>query len=819
MWNALRKALGVLPEAAPTSSSTNNITSLKASSQGVVLGGSNAGFINTGEFNGTVVIVQGQSYSCNLHIPFSTDLTGAPPAKLLRWSSRLPKELVGRSEELAKLHDWANGPAVLSCAVIEGGAGVGKTRLAFELADALRLQGWQAGQLSDPSAPVAFAASEQGALLILDYPDEQPSAVEKFFEGLKRSGESIQASLPKLRVLLLCRSYASLQPHHSFLNLEAAQDLLPMQLQALVAQEPWELFQQATQAFAAFQTNGIAGAHLSEQDFQLWLNKDSAHRSALMVQALALSQIYAPGSAQAGDALIASLLIREREHFLKRCQALGWAVDIQQGAWAMQVLAAVAGEFRFDELQALHQAFHAAGPAPSAALGGRALPSQAQWRTLLGDAASGIRAIEPDLLAAHALHNPALMPDADLLAHVFVAPLLSWQQADAAAYGKLLEDRLNRLARLNWDRPTNQLGQPDVWIKAAELLVKAAAEFSVWHRILHRQPLPPALIPLATAMDEQLVRNSDGALSDSSSPEAQNQLAGNLSNLSISLAAAGQREQGIVAILRAVEIYEKLAQGNFAAYASDLARSLSNLSNHLGESGQREQGLAAILRAVEIREKLAKDNFAAYAPDLAMSLGNLSVRLAEAGQREQGLAAILRAVVIHEKLAKDNFAAYAPALASSLNNLSILLAEAGQREQGMAAILRALEIYEKLAKDNFAAYAPALAGSLNNLSIALAEAGQREQGVAAIRRAVAIREKLAKDNFAAYAPDLAMSLGNLSNRLAEAGQHEQGMAAMERACELIAPFAQPNTTYAGWQTMMLRQRDELRALQSATKPS
>ena len=671
MWDSLLNAIGIRDKAIPPSQ--------HASSKGVVLGGNNAGFINTGEFNGNLVIVQGQSYVCNLHIPFSSDLTGASPAKLLRWSSRLPKQLVGRSEELAKLRDWASCPATLSCAVIEGGAGVGKTRLAFELADALRQQGWQAGQLSDPSAPVAFASSEQGALLILDYPEEQPSAVEKFFEGVMRSGASMQACLPKLRVLLLCRQYAGLQPHHHFLSVEGAQGLLPMRLQALAEQEPWELFQQATQAFAPFQEERTAGAPLSEQDFQQWLGIDAAHGSALLVQTLALSQTYKPGVAQPADKLIADLLMREHEHFLKRCKALAWADELQRGAWALQLAAGIAGKLSFDEINELHRVFSAHGNG-SAALGGRALPSQAQWRKLLGDSSLGLQAIEPDLFAAHALHSAALMPDASIMAPALIPKLLNWREDDPQAYSTVLEDRLNRLARLNWDRPSVQRSSPDPWIQAVMPRAQQGAASPIWQAALSRQPLPPSLLLLSIAMNERLVLRLDENLGGSPSAEQRNHLASSLNNLSVRLA----------------------------------------------DAGQREQGLAAIRRAVEIREKLAAENFAAYAPDLAGSLNNLSNHLAEAGQREQGLAAIRRAVDIYEKLAAENFAAYAPALASSLNNLS--------------------------------------------------------------------------------------------NRLAEAGQREQGLAAAERACELIASFAKPNTTYADWQTVMLRQRDTLRALQDASKP-
>lgn len=54
----------------------------------------------------------------------------------------------GRATELAALNDWINGPDRLSIALLTGPGGVGKTRLAEELAAEMSAQGWWAGKLS-----------------------------------------------------------------------------------------------------------------------------------------------------------------------------------------------------------------------------------------------------------------------------------------------------------------------------------------------------------------------------------------------------------------------------------------------------------------------------------------------------------------------------------------------------------------------------------------------------------------------------------------------------------------------------------------------
>jgi hypothetical protein len=79
-----------------------------------------------------------------------------------------------------------------------------------------------------------------------------------------------------------------------------------------------------------------------------------------------------------------------------------------------------------------------------------------------------------------------------------------------------------------------------------------------------------------------------------------------------------------------------LAAGNAAAYEPDLAGSLNNLSLRLAEAGRREEGLAAIEEAVTVYRRLAAGNAAAYEPDLASSLNNLSVTWRRRGVARRG---------------------------------------------------------------------------------------------------------------------------------------------------------------------------------------
>jgi hypothetical protein len=68
---------------------------------------------------------------------------------------------------------------------------------------------------------------------------------------------------------------------------------------------------------------------------------------------------------------------------------------------------------------------------------------------------------------------------------------------------------------------------------------------------------------------------------------------------------------------QAVTAYRRLAAANAAAYEPDLAGSLNNLSVRLAEAGRRAEGLETIEEAVTVRRRLAAANAAAYEPDLA----------------------------------------------------------------------------------------------------------------------------------------------------------------------------------------------------------
>ncbi|KDQ16947.1 hypothetical protein BOTBODRAFT_221042 [Botryobasidium botryosum FD-172 SS1] len=268
-----------------------------------------------------------------------------------------------------------------------------------------------------------------------------------------------------------------------------------------------------------------------------------------------------------------------------------------------------------------------------------------------------------------------------------------------------------------------------------------------------------------------------------------NILASCINSLARCLSALGQREDALAVIREAVGLRRQLTQDRPAKFIPDLATSLNDLSAYLSNLGQREEALAAIREAVDLRRPLAHDRPAKFIPDLATSLKNLAHCLSSLGQREEALAAIREAVDLRRQLAHDLPATFDPKLASALSDLSTSLSDLGQREDALAATREAVDLRRQLALDRPVTFNPDLASSLNNLSMDLSDLGQREDALAAIREAVGLRRQLAQDRPVVFNPGLAMSLRNLSLCLSDLDHRGEALAAAKESVELYRPLA------------------------------
>lgn len=236
---------------------------------------------------------------------------------------------------------------------------------------------------------------------------------------------------------------------------------------------------------------------------------------------------------------------------------------------------------------------------------------------------------------------------------------------------------------------------------------------------------------------------------------------GNLGNVREEL---GDYEGAVAAYERAIRILED-------AYGRDhpqVATTLTNLGIALDELGDLAGAVAAHRRALSIFEK----SDAPYHPHIPATLINLGIVLHELGDHLAAVTAYQRALAIIETAHGPNH----PQVAMALTNLGIARKDTGDHAGAVAAYERALAIRE-------AAYGPehpSVAMTLDNLGNVRRELRDPAGALEAYERASAIFE-------AAYGPDhpdLAVGLGNIGVVREELGDRAAASAAYERASRI-----------------------------------
>lgn len=93
----------------------------------------------------------------------------------------------------------------------------------------------------------------------------------------------------------------------------------------------------------------------------------------------------------------------------------------------------------------------------------------------------------------------------------------------------------------------------------------------------------------------------------------------------------GRREESLVALEQAVELYRELSSQSPATFLANLAANLNNLGNRFGALGRHEEALAVTEESVRIYRRLSSSRPAAYLPGLARTSdsGRLRGRLRE----------------------------------------------------------------------------------------------------------------------------------------------------------------------------------------------
>ena len=239
----------------------------------------------------------------------------------LEWRTQLTP-LIGRELEHKQLRKWADERHALSFKVIQAEGGVGKTRLAAEFAQSLLdTRRWKGGFVSLATFERAERlAWQRNTIIVVDYPEHSPERLTQLIAAAKEGLHAANKN-QKLRILLLCRSQEAV---NDLLSQQGATSFLsnPILLGELAGKGNLNLLNQSLSKLAP------NAPSVTQQEFQVWLDQSSLHKTALFVVALAIHLSSAPAPSSRflpGAQLLQALLKREQARWAKAEQGHGLA--------------------------------------------------------------------------------------------------------------------------------------------------------------------------------------------------------------------------------------------------------------------------------------------------------------------------------------------------------------------------------------------------------------------------------------------------------------------------------------------------------------
>ncbi|WP_189244150.1 tetratricopeptide repeat protein, partial [Planobispora rosea] len=645
------------------------------------------------------------------------------PALLLH-ASRGVVPFEGRERELEDLLAWCGDPQAGRLQLLTGPGGVGKSRLAVELANRLWPR-WGVLEVGDDAEAEALsrwrAVNRRQVLIVVDYAETRTGLSALLHEVAADEGK-------RVRVLLLARSAGE------WWRQLGAGSARVRQMVAAVGDEGITLAEQVTADKSDRDLVAEAVPYFAEalktqtpERFEVELG-DDPHR-ILDLHAAALVVVLRSMRADTGairvklEDVLEELLGHERRYWVQSAQARGFHQGAQ-GLSTLMVEQTVAAGVLLGARDR-DQAVEVVGRVP----GATASVLVADWLRELyppDDDREWLGRLRPDRLAE--LHvTRQLGGSPELLAacleslderqgrRALVTLARAAQEVEAA--GRLLQRLLPRVA----DEVGSIPAPRETLVALYEVLPYPSLVLAEAHALLARRIL-------------------DSIPADAEAGER----ARWLSNLGVHLAALGRPAEALPVTEEAVTIRRELAERYPDRYAPALAASLSNLGIRFSELGRPAEALPAEQEAVTLYRELAQVYPDRYAPALAASLSNLGNHLAVLGRPAEALPAEQEAVTIRRELAERYPDRYAPALAASLSNLGIRFSELGRPAEALPAEQEAVTIRRELAERYPDRYRPDLARSLSNLGIRFSELGRPAEALPVTEEAVTIRRELAQ---------------------------------------------------------------------------
>jgi tetratricopeptide (TPR) repeat protein len=226
------------------------------------------------------------------------------------------------------------------------------------------------------------------------------------------------------------------------------------------------------------------------------------------------------------------------------------------------------------------------------------------------------------------------------------------------------------------------------------------------------------------------------------------------------------------------------AQAALAAALTALGDTLSDLRAHADALGPRRE-------AVQIYRDLAAE------PELAAALSDLSASLRALGEHDDALATTREAVRRFRELAIAAPEVHGGDLARALTDLGTDLRTAGAHEDALEASGEAVQRCRDLAAAGPARHLPDLAAALSGLGADLREAGAHADALAVSREAVRLHRDVAANNAERHHSDLARALTDLGVDLHSTGDHDEAVVACREAVRRFQELTAADDDLAG----------------------
>jgi tetratricopeptide (TPR) repeat protein len=730
-----------------------------------------------------------------------------PPMRKLTGESRLaPSELlrpryglvemIGRERLREHLMRWRESGAALGVAVITGGGGFGKTRLALEECVRAEEAGWTAGQLAldaggGAGEELLRLARWEGPLFVaIDYAETRPDFVGPLLARLARRVEG-----PPVRVVLVCRQAQSRQ---EWMSLFAVDDSREEVLEVLEEAEPVPLAEEEIDRGLLFEAGlaAVAAGRQAAADDGPHPSLAAAHfERPLFVLAAALLRAEDPTidvDAIARDELMLELIDRHESRYWERWNdSLGTKLARSLHGRSVAVAALLGAD---DEDEALSLVGAIPGLTDATEERRREV---ATWLGHLYGAGSldrppAIASIEPDMLA-----------EALVARECGAHPELIGAALDAAS-DRQLARALNLLARAaSSGDPVAQPAKEALDARLPSFLERISADAAGGAELTAALELAvAALAPAAGSLRaaEWLLENAnlsptlatvvfelaiDELRTEPAGSVRDELLAHMLSELSVQLGRTGRLQDAVAVGKEAIDHQRALFETS-RGFLPYLAGALNNLSASLRHQGRLEESLGPAEEAIELWRQMDEDS---RRLGLAVSLQGLATSLAELGRYERAVAAA--AEVVDELRAMDDRddADHRAKFAWALQVHSDLLGRSGRAEEALPPIEEAVREWTSLVRENRELYLEGLAGAQRSLVDALRANGRQLEALAPAEQAVLNFRSLAEGDRGAYLPSLVMALRSFGSVLGELGHVEAALepdqAALEYSRELV----------------------------------